>query len=164
MEYFSPCHGGGLSAWHLHASEWQSRATNAMPINIHASLQEFDDQPINGGLSIPLKCRLESLNLTEIDHLLRIRGIKTLAAFESMNRIERSSLLSAARLIYRGLGLFPSSVKNTLDSLFGDDAQRACWMAGRRSLGLCPTTLVWLPRVPLDTRLCQLPHTILLSF
>ena len=124
MEYYSSCHGAGISDWHLHSSDWQFRSTNAMPINIHASLQEFDDQPINGGLSVPLKCRLESLNLTEIDHLLRIRGIKTLAAFESMNRIERSSLLSAARLVYRGLGLFPSSVKNTLDRLFGDDAQQ----------------------------------------
>ena len=133
MEY-SPCHGAGMSAWYLHASEWQS----PMPINIHASLQEFDDQSINGGLSIPLKCRLESLNLTEIDHLLRIRGIKTLAAFESMNRIERSSLLSAARLVYRGLGLFPSSVKNTLDSLFGEDAQQGMLNGRTMQSGVMP--------------------------
>ena len=138
MEYFPTCHGVGMSAWQVHASEWQSRASTAMPMNIHASLKEFDDQPINGGLSIPLKCVLESLNLTEIDHLLRTRGIKTLAAFESMNRIERSSLLSAARLVYRGLGLFPSSVKNTLDSLFGDDARQGMLDGRTMQSGVMP--------------------------
>ena len=83
-----------------------------------------DVPPQNGQLSDALQQRLAEEDISDVEVLLRYRGIRTLRAVESLETTERVVLLCKARELYELLGIFPSHIKNALNKLFGDVAQQ----------------------------------------
>ncbi len=88
----------------------------------------FDDVPQeNGQLSNALKQKLADEGLLDMEVILRYSGIHTRRALEDLNSIERTVLLSKARGLYDILGIFPSSLKNTLNRVFGNLPQQSMY-------------------------------------
>ena len=108
-------HGHGGDAW--------GQMTFAQLAHQHGqstAAQYSDIPPPNGQLSDALKHNLAEEDLSDMEVLLRYRGIRTLRALESLETTERAVLLCKARELYELLGIFPSNLKNTLNKLFGD--------------------------------------------
>lgn len=107
------CHGGDA---------WGSRIF-ARPVHQHGRtlfLQYSDFRPSNGRLSDALRHRLGEWGILYMEVLLQRRGIRTLRALESMEHTERADLLVEARELYELVDIFPGTLKNTLNELFGD--------------------------------------------
>ncbi len=86
--------------------------------------QYSDIPPSNGELSAALKHKLAEEGLLDMGVLLRYRGIRTLRALESLETTERAVLLCKCRELYELLGIFPTDLKKTLNTLFGDVPQQ----------------------------------------
>ena len=81
----------------------------------------FDDVPQeNGQLSNALKQKLAEMGLLDMEVILRYSGIHTRRALDDLNPMEKTVLLTKARQLYEVLGIFPSSLKNTLNMMFGN--------------------------------------------
>jgi hypothetical protein len=110
------CHGDDAWTFPELAHQYQHRQSTAA--------QYSDVPPKNGQLSDALTQKLAEESLTDMEVLLRYRGIRTLRALETLETTERAVLLCKSRELYELLGIFPSNLKNTLIKLFGDVPQQ----------------------------------------
>ena len=86
---------------------------------------QYSDMPTTTGqLSDALKHKLAGEGLLDIEVLLRYGSIRTLRALVSMDKNEKSAMLSQTYRLYDILGVFPSSLKKVLKQLFGDMPQQ----------------------------------------
>ena len=91
----------------------------------------FDDVPQeNGQLSNALKQKLADEGLLDMEVILRYSGIHTRRALDDLNPMEKTVLLTKARQLYEVLGIFPSSLKNTLNMMFGNLPPQSMYQGG----------------------------------
>ena len=127
----------------------------------------FDDVPqVNGQLSNALKQKLADEGLLDMEVILRYSGIHTRRALEDLNSRESTVLLSKARGLYDLLGIFPSSLKNALNRVFGNVPQQGMYQAahGPCRPARCPTCVRnQLAAAGEASKLCRASHQAALS-
>ena len=114
------------SQHHSHGGDAWGRQTFAQLAHQHgqSTAAQYSDVPgEDGSVSDALMRKLMEEDLVDLVVLLRYRGIRTLRALEALETTERAVLLCKAREFYELLGIFPCSLKNTLNKLFGDVPQ-----------------------------------------
>ena len=163
--YYSTQHCGGGNVW------TETFKGQSFPQLAHAYGQNtavpFDDVPQeNGQLSNALKQKLADVGLLDMEVILRYSGIHTRRALEDLNSRESTVLLSKARGLYDLLGIFPSSLKNALNRVFGNVPQQGMYQAahGPCRPARCPTCARnQLAAAGGASKLCRASHQAALS-